>query len=36
MDMDKMIGPDFERGLTAMKAAAEASSKSPAVAATSP
>jgi hypothetical protein len=27
MDMDKMIGPDFERGLAAMKAAAEAAPK---------
>jgi len=33
MDMDKMIGPDFERGLSAMKTAAEASVTSPSVAA---
>lgn len=36
MNMDKMIGPDFERGLSAMKAAAEASAKAPTVAATAP
>ncbi|HVY29049.1 MAG TPA: SRPBCC family protein [Polyangiaceae bacterium] len=33
MDMDKMIGPDFERGLSAMKVAAETSAKTPSVAA---
>lgn len=33
MDMDKMLGPDFERGLAAMKTAAEASGKAPSVAA---
>lgn len=33
MDMDKMLGPDFERGLAAMKIAAEASAKTPSVAA---
>jgi hypothetical protein len=33
MDMDKMLGPDFERGLAAMKTAAEASAKTPSVAA---
>ena len=33
MDMDKMLGPDFERGLFAMKTAAEAASKTPSVAA---
>jgi hypothetical protein len=32
MDMDKMIGADFERGLAAMKSAAEASTKAPSVA----
>jgi hypothetical protein len=36
MDMDKMLGPDFERGLADMKKAAEASAKAPAVAATTP
>ena len=35
MDMDKLIGADFERGLAAMKAQAEASAKAP-VAATTP
>jgi hypothetical protein len=35
MNMDKMIGPDFERGLSAMKAAAEAVPK-PAVTAATP
>jgi hypothetical protein len=34
MDMDKMIGPDFERGLSAMKTAAETTPQAPAVAAT--
>jgi hypothetical protein len=34
MDMDKMIGPDFERGLAAMKTAAEAATKTPTIAAT--
>jgi len=33
MDMDKMVGTDFERGLSALKANAEASSRSPSVAA---
>jgi Polyketide cyclase / dehydrase and lipid transport len=33
MDMDKMVGGDFERGLTAMKAAAETSAKASADAA---
>jgi hypothetical protein len=33
MDMDKMLGPDFERGLLAMKTAAEAAPKTPSVAA---
>jgi hypothetical protein len=33
MDMDKMLGPDFERGLAAMKTAAEAAPKTPSVAA---
>jgi hypothetical protein len=27
MDVDKMVGADFERGLSAMKAAAEASAR---------
>lgn len=36
MNMDKMIGPDFERGLASLKTAAEASAKTPTVAATSP
>ena len=35
MNMDKMIGPDFERGLAGMKAAAEAAAK-PAVTAAAP
>jgi hypothetical protein len=35
MDMDKMVGADFERGLTNMKAKAEAAAKNP-VAATTP
>lgn len=35
MNMEKMIGPDFERGLVAMKVAAEAASKAP-VATTNP
>jgi hypothetical protein len=29
MDMDKMIGPDFERGLASLKAAAEADATTP-------
>jgi len=33
MDMDKMVGGDFERGLRSIKAGAEASSGSPSVAA---
>jgi hypothetical protein len=33
MDMDKMLGPDFEKGLAAMKATAEAAPKAPSVAA---
>jgi hypothetical protein len=36
MDMDKMIGPDFERGLTAMKNAAETAAKSAPTAAAAP
>jgi hypothetical protein len=28
MDMEKMVGGDFERGLTALKAAAESAPKS--------
>ena len=32
MDMDKMIGPDFERGLAGIKTAAEAAPKAPSVA----
>jgi hypothetical protein len=32
MDMDKLIGADFERGLAAMKVAAETSARSPSVA----
>jgi hypothetical protein len=32
MHVDKMIGPDFERGLNSLKAAAEADAKVPAVA----
>jgi hypothetical protein len=36
MDMDKMIGPDFERGLNAMKATAENAARTPAVANASP
>jgi hypothetical protein len=32
MDVDQMIGPEFERGLAALKAAAEADAKAPAVA----
>jgi len=35
MDMDKMVGADFERGLSNMKARAEAAAKNP-VAATTP
>jgi hypothetical protein len=33
MDMDKMIGADFERGLAALKVAAESANKAPSVAA---
>jgi len=29
MNMDKMIGPDFERGLAAMKTAAETAPRAP-------
>ena len=36
MDMDKMIGPDFERGLAAMKTAAENAAKTPTVANANP
>lgn len=36
MNIDKMIGPDFERGLAAMKTAAETTAKIPAVANASP
>ncbi len=36
MNMDKMIGPDFERGLAAMKTAAEATPKAAPSAATAP
>lgn len=36
MDMDALVGADFERGLVAMKAAAEAASTPPPVAATTP
>jgi hypothetical protein len=32
MNMDKMIGPDFERGLAGIKTAAEAAAKAPSVA----
>jgi uncharacterized protein YndB with AHSA1/START domain len=32
MDMDKMLGPDFERGLASLKAEAEADAKAPTVA----
>lgn len=35
-DMDKLVGADFERGLSAMKKAAEASAQVPAVAAKGP
>ena len=34
MDMDKMIGPDFEKGLAGIKAAAEAAPAAPSVATT--
>lgn len=34
MDVDKLIGADFERGLSALKASAEAVSRAPSVAAT--
>lgn len=33
MDMDKMIGPDFERGLASLKAGAEGAARAPSVAA---
>jgi hypothetical protein len=36
MDMDKMIGPDFERGLAGMKTAAEAAPKTTPSVATAP
>lgn len=36
MSMDKMIGPDFERGLAAMKTSAEAAAKAPPVANAAP
>jgi hypothetical protein len=36
MDPDKMVGRDFERGLAAMKSAAEAAAKSPIAATTTP
>jgi hypothetical protein len=36
MDMDKMIGPDFERGLAAMKTAAEKAARTPIVANAAP
>ena len=36
MDMDKLVGADFERGLSAMKAAAEAAPKAPTVANATP
>ncbi len=36
MDMDKVVGADFERGLRAMKAAAEAAPQAPSVAVTTP
>ncbi|MFI5302854.1 MAG: polyketide cyclase, partial [Polyangiales bacterium] len=34
MDMDKMVGGDFERGLASMKSAAESAAKQPVPAAT--
>ncbi len=34
--MDKMIGPDFERGLVSMKTIAEAAAKTPTVANATP
>ncbi len=36
LDMDKVVGDDFERGLRAMKAAAEAAPQAPSVAVTTP
>jgi hypothetical protein len=36
MDMDKMIGPDFERGLAALKTAAENAAKAPTMANATP
>ena len=36
MSMDELVGKDFERGLAAMKAAAEATPKTPSIAATAP
>ena len=36
MDMDKMIGPDFERGLASLKTAAEAVAKTPTIANATP
>jgi hypothetical protein len=36
MDMDKMIGPDFERGLASLKTAAEADAKTPTIANATP
>ena len=36
MDMDKMIGPDFERGLASLKTAAEAAAETPTVANATP
>jgi hypothetical protein len=36
MDMDKMIGPDFERGLASLKIAAEADAKPPTIANATP
>lgn len=36
MNMDKLVGGDFERGLAAMKAAAEAAPRTPTVATTNP
>jgi hypothetical protein len=36
MNMDKMIGPDFERGLASMKTVAEAAAKTPAIANAAP
>ena len=36
MDMDKMVGKDFEQGLASMKAAAESAAKASAAANTAP